>query len=84
MENEIAWEPCLYFGEFTDSNGDTQWIILAVHVDDGYIVASDDDIIKEFHTTVLTFIRNATCFLQMLIIRSSILVWMYRVLSVWI
>jgi hypothetical protein len=56
------WDPCLYFGEFTDSDGNTQWIILAVHVDDGYIVASDDDIIKEFHTTVLTFIRNATLF----------------------
>jgi hypothetical protein len=32
------WDPCLYFGEFTDTDGNSQWIILAVHVDDEYLM----------------------------------------------
>jgi hypothetical protein len=51
------WDACLYIGWYND-----KFVMISIHVDDGYIVSTDLETIKQFHSTLLKHIRNATLF----------------------
>jgi hypothetical protein len=51
------WDACLYMGWF-----ENKFIMISIHVDDGYVVSTDMETIKLFHSTLLKYIRNATLF----------------------
>jgi len=51
------WDACLYMGWFDD-----QFLMISIHVDDGYLVSSCDEIINTFHAKLLTYIKNESLF----------------------
>jgi hypothetical protein len=51
------WDACLYMGWFEDD-----FLMISIHVDDGYLVSSTLEVIKAFHAKLMSYIRNASLF----------------------